>query len=51
MDGNGVRTTTVLLQTNMMLSSNQKVYIGAGSSEESDDGLVLIVHCLQSGVR
>jgi hypothetical protein len=50
-DANGVRTTAVLLQTNMMLSSNQKVYIGAGSSEESDDGLVLIVHCLQSGVR
>lgn len=50
-DADGVRTATALLQTNMMLSSNQKVYIGAGSSEDADNGLVLIVHALETGVR
>jgi hypothetical protein len=50
-DANGVRTSTALLQTSMMLSANQKVYIGAGSSEDADSGLVLIVHALETGVR
>ncbi len=47
----GVRTSTDLLRTNMMLSANQKVYIAAGSSEDAANGLVLIVHALETGVR
>lgn len=50
-DSKGLRSTTVLLQTSMLLSTNQKVYVGAGKSEDADDGLVLIVHALATGVR
>jgi hypothetical protein len=47
----GTRTTEELLRTNVLLSPNQKVYIGAGKSEESENVLVLIVYAQEFGGR
>jgi hypothetical protein len=40
----GTLTTDELMRTNVLLSPNQTVYIGAGNSETSKQVLVLIVH-------
>ena len=47
----GTRTTRELLRTNVLLSPNQKVFIGAGKSEESENVLVLIVYAQEFGGR
>ena len=46
---NGEQVSREFLRTNILLSPNQKVYIGAGSSEDSETGLVLIVHVQDAG--
>ena len=43
--------TDELLRTNVLLSPEQTVYIGAGNSEDSEDVLVLIVHAQNFGSR
>ncbi len=45
----GTVTTFELLRTNVLLSPNQTVYIGAGNSEDSGEVLVLIVHARKFG--
>ena len=40
-----------LLRTNVYLSQNQTVFIGAGNSEDTDHVLVLIVHAIETGSR
>jgi hypothetical protein len=35
----------------MLLSPNQKIYIGAGKAEDTETGLVLIVHAREFGGR
>ncbi len=45
----GTLMTDELLRTNVLLSPEQTVYIGAGNSEESEDVLVLIVHAEEFG--
>ena len=45
----GEQLSQQYLRTNVLLSPNQKVYIGAGSSEDSETGLVLIVEVQQPG--
>lgn len=50
-DPAGTEKTQELLQTSMFLSANQKVYIGAGKSEDAENGLVLIVHAQSIGAR
>ena len=47
----GTLLTRELLRTNVILSPNQTVYIGAGNSEESEEVLVLIVHAQDFGSR
>ena len=47
----GTLMTDELLRTNVLLSPEQTVYIGAGNSEESEDVLVLIVHAEEFGSR
>ncbi len=47
----GELTARELLRTNVFLSQKQTVYIGAGSSEESDHVLVLVVHAMETGSR
>ena len=47
----GTLTTDELLRTNVLLSPKQTVYIGAGSSEDPEDVLVLIVHAEEFGSR
>jgi hypothetical protein len=47
----GTRTTKELLRTNVLLSPNQRVFIGAGKSEESENVLVLIVYAEDFGGR
>lgn len=47
----GTVMTSELLRTNVLLSPNQTVYIGAGNSEDSEDVLVLIVHAGEFGSR
>jgi hypothetical protein len=46
---NGEQVSQEFLRTNILLSPNQKVYIGAGSSEDSKTGLVLIIHAEDAG--
>ena len=46
-DGNQV--IDILLRTNVFIAPNQKVYIGASTSEDAQNGLVLIVHSQGSG--
>jgi hypothetical protein len=45
----GTLKTDEILRTNVLLSPNQTVYIGAGKSEESKEVLVLIVHAEDFG--
>jgi hypothetical protein len=45
----GEQSSQQCLRTNVLLSPNQKVYIGAGSSEDSATGLVLIVEVQEPG--
>jgi hypothetical protein len=45
----GAVTTDELLRTNVLLSPNQTVYIGAGNSEDSQEVLVMIVHAEEFG--
>ena len=40
----GTQEIDILLRTNVLIAPKQKVYIGAGTSEDADNGLVLIVH-------
>jgi len=40
-----------LLRTNVYLAQKQTVYIGAGTSEDTDHVLVLIVHAIETGSR
>ena len=47
----GTLMTDELLRTNVLLSPEQTVYIGAGNSEESEEVLVLIVHAEEFGSR
>jgi hypothetical protein len=47
----GTLMTNELLRTNVLLSPNQTVYIGAGNSEDSKNVLVLIVHAQDFGSR
>ena len=47
----GTVMTFELLRTNVLLAPKQTVYIGAGSSEDSGDVLVLIVHAREFGSR
>jgi len=46
---NGEQQSQQYLRTNVLLSPNQKVYIGAGSSEDSETGLVLIIQVQEPG--
>lgn len=46
---NGEQLSQQYLRTNVLLSPNQKVYIGAGASEDSATGLVLIVEVQEPG--
>ncbi len=46
---NGQQERLQYLHTNVLLSPNQKVYIGAGSSEDPSTGLVLIVQLHEPG--
>jgi hypothetical protein len=46
---NGEQQSRQYLRTNVLLSPNQKVYIGAGSSEDSKTGLILIVQAQDPG--
>ena len=45
----GTQEIEILLRTNVLIAPKQKVYIGAGTSEEAKNGLVLIVHSQGSG--
>ncbi|MDX2435547.1 MAG: secretin N-terminal domain-containing protein [Acidobacteriota bacterium] len=45
----GEQLSQEYLRTNVLLSPNQKVYIGAGNSEDSESGLVLIVQVQEPG--
>ena len=45
----GTQEIEILLRTNVLIAPKQKVYIGAGTSEDADNGLVLIVHSQDSG--
>lgn len=45
----GAQLSQQYLRTNVLLSPNQKVYIGAGSSEDPETGLVLIVEVQEPG--
>jgi hypothetical protein len=45
----GTQEIDILLRTNVLIAPNQKVYIGAGNSEDADRGLVLVVHSQGSG--
>jgi len=45
----GTQEVDILLRTNVLIAPEQKVYIGAGASEDADTGLVLIVHSQGSG--
>ena len=47
----GTLNTDELLRTNVLLSPEQTVYIGAGNSEDSENVLVLIVHAHEFGSR
>jgi len=49
--GDGTVVTFELLRTNVLLSPQQTVYIGAGNSEDSGEVLVLIVHAREFGSR
>ena len=48
---NGTLKAHELLRTNVLLSQNQTVYIGAGNSEDSERVLVLIVSAKETGGR
>ena len=45
----GTQEIEILLRTNVLIAPKQKVYIGAGNSEDAYNGLVLIVHSQGSG--
>ncbi len=45
----GAQLSQEYLRTNVLLSPNQKVYIGAGNSEDPESGLVLIVQVQEPG--
>ena len=45
----GEQLSQEYLRTNVLLSPNQKVYIGAGNSEDPDVGLVLIIQVQEPG--
>jgi len=45
----GEQLSQQYLRTNVLLSPNQKVYIGAGNSEDPESGLVLIVQLQEPG--
>lgn len=45
----GSKRTKEILRTRVVLSQNQEVVIGAGETEDSDQGLVLIVKALPEG--
>ncbi len=45
----GTQEIAILLRTNILIAPKQKVYIGAGTSEDADSGLVLVVHSQGSG--
>ncbi len=45
----GEQLSQQFLRTNVLLSPNQKVYIGAGNSEDPESGLVLIVQLQEPG--
>jgi hypothetical protein len=45
----GEQLSQEYLRTNVLLSPNQKVYIGAGNSEDPESGLVLIVQVQEPG--
>jgi len=45
----GAQLSQQYLRTNVLLSPNQKVYIGAGVSEDPETGLVLIVQVQEPG--
>jgi hypothetical protein len=47
----GQLTPRELLRTNVLISQEQTVYIGAGNSEDSGNVLVLIVHAKETGSR
>ena len=47
----GQLTTRELLRTNVLISQEQTVYIGAGDSEDSGNVLVLIVRAKETGSR
>lgn len=47
----GEQVSQEFLCTNVLLSPNQQVYIGAGSSEDSETGLVLIVQVQEPGAN
>jgi hypothetical protein len=49
MASDGTQEIDILLRTNVLIAPKQKVYIGAGSSEDAENGLVLIVHSQGSG--
>jgi hypothetical protein len=46
---NGEQLSEEYLRTNVLLSPNQKVYIGAGKTEDPESGLVLIVQVQEPG--
>lgn len=48
-DAEGNRTGQELLRTNVLLAPLQKVYIGAGSSEDATSGLVVIIQAQRVG--
>jgi len=45
----GTQMKEIVLRTNMLLAPNQKIYVGAGNSEDAEKGLVLIVHAQEFG--
>jgi len=45
----GAQLSQQFLRTHVLLSPNQKVYIGAGNSEDPESGLVLIVQLQEPG--
>jgi len=47
----GTQKNHVLLRTNMLLAPNQKIYVGAGRTEDAETGLVLIVRAQEFGSR
>jgi len=48
-EADGTQEIEILLRTNVLIAPKQKVYIGAGTSEDAENGLVLIVHSQGSG--